>query len=252
MKRRILLGALAPLALLASSAGAQGIDEFGTYGPERGHGSNQVGAFELRIGRYVPSIDDEFSGAATPYKDTFGTDNRYSIGVEVDWQVLRIPYVGTLGPGFGLQYTKLSADSFLTSDISQRAPEKTSLTIVPLYAVAVLRVDHLARETPVPLVPYAKLGVGSAFWSASGGSGTSRADGATGSGFSYGPQFALGGMFLLDILDRSSANYMDDNVGVNNSYFFAEWYVSYLNGFGSGDQMQVGTNTWVLGLAMEF
>ena len=29
---------------------------------------------------------------------------------------------------------------------------------------AVLRVDVLARETPIPIVPYAKLGLGSAIW----------------------------------------------------------------------------------------
>jgi hypothetical protein len=43
---------------------------------------------------------------------------------------------------------------------------------------------------------------------------------------------------------------MDAATGVNNSYFFLEWYNSQLDGFG-GDQMQVGTSTWMLGLAFE-
>jgi hypothetical protein len=238
----------------AMTARAQGVDEFGWYGPPKARReSPQHVAVEVRIGRYVPSIDSEFDGRATPYESMFGTDNRYSIGLEVDWQALRIPYFGTLGPGFGLEYTKISAEGFVTSSLGQAAPQRagedTSLTIFPMYAVAVLRADHFARETPIPLVPYAKLGLGAAIWTISGGGGTSSAQGLSGSGISYGPQFALGGMLLLDSFDRSAAMEMDQNTGVNNSYFFLEWYVSQL-GIG-GNQMRVGTNTWVLGLALE-
>ena len=74
-------------------------------------------------------------------------------------------------------------------------------------------------------------------------------NGVSGSGISYGPQFALGGMLLLDRIDPDAAMEMDNEMGINNSYVFIEWYDSFLNGFGSGGQLQVGTNTWVLGLA---
>jgi hypothetical protein len=62
---------------------------------------------------------------------------------------------------------------------------------------------------------------------------------------------ALGGMLLLDPFEPDAAVELDATAGVNNSYVFLEWYVSDLDGFGSGDQMHVGTNTWVLGLALE-
>jgi hypothetical protein len=39
-------------------------------------------------------------------------------------------------------------------------------------------------------------------------------------------------------------------MGVNNSYLFGELFGSDISSFGSG--MQVGTQTWVLGLAFEF
>lgn len=240
--------------LVAGTAHAQVpvVDEFGAIpSHERGTQieSPQHAAFELRIGRYVPSVDDEFA-TATPYKDMFGTDNRYSVGFEVDWQALRIPYLGTLGPGIGLAYTKISAPALIAADRS-RAGEDTSLTIFPMYAVAVLRADVVAKETPIPLVPYAKLGVGTAIWKVGSGGGTARVGDSVGSGLSYGRQFALGGMLLLDAFDREYSMSLDNDMGINNSYFFAEWYVSKLNGFGSGKQMQVGTNTWVLGLAFE-
>jgi hypothetical protein len=35
-------------------------------------------------------------------------------------------------------------------------------------------------------------------------------------------------------------------------YLFGEWYQLKLNGFGSGNQMQVGDSSWVLGYALEF
>jgi hypothetical protein len=239
---------------LAASSHAQGVDEFGRYGPPKARTeSPQNVAVELRVGRYIPAIDSEFDGQATPYQDMFGTDNRYSVGLEVDWQALRIPLIGTLGPGIGLQYTKSTASGFVTSSLGQPSPtrsgEDTSLVIFPMYAVAVLRADYFARETPLPLVPYAKLGVGAAIWSINGGDGTANVQGTSGSGLSYGPQFALGGMLLLDAFDQTAAKEMDQNTGVNNSYFFLEWYVSHLGI--ANDQMRVGTNTWVLGLALE-
>lgn len=255
MKRILAVLGASTLLGASATAHAQGVDEFGRYGPRKGGAeSPQNFAFELRVGRYVPSIDSEFDGRATPYQEMFGTDNRYSIGFEVDWQTLRIPFVGTLGPGFSFGYTKLTAAGFKTSTVGlatppEPAPEDTSIVIFPAYVVAVLRADYLARETPIPIVPYAKLGLGAAIWTVKNGGGTASANGVSGNGLSYGPQFALGGMFLLDSIDPQAAREMDQNTGVNNSYFFMEWYVSNL-GIGS-NTMNVGTNTWVLGLALE-
>ena len=60
--------------------------------------SPQAFALELRFGPYRPKIDDELP-AARPYESTFGTDKRLYMGFELDWQAVRIPFVGTLGPG---------------------------------------------------------------------------------------------------------------------------------------------------------
>jgi hypothetical protein len=242
------------LLLVAGAAHAQTpvVDDFGALRThERGtqiH-SPQNMAIEIRVGRYHPDVDDEFSNS-TPYKDMFGTDNRYAVGLEVDWQLLRIPYVGTLGPGLGLEYTKSSAAA-IDAATRERAGEDTALIIFPLYAVAVLRADYIARQTPIPLVPYVKAGVGGAIWRVTNGGGTAYVGSSVGRGLSYGPQFALGAMLLLDVLDLEHARELDNEIGINHSYFFAEWYVSKLNAFGAGNQMQVGTNTWVLGLTFE-
>ena len=240
--------------LWPASARAQGVDDFGAYGQRADTGASespQDMALEVRFGRYVPEVDSEFDGGATPYEDTFGNDNRYLLGFELDWQLLRIPKFGTLGPGFGWGYTTISGDALLAGG-GGRSDQETSLSIMPMYVAAVLRVDVLARDTPVPLVPYGKGGFGYALWWASDPDGVARDDdGVRGRGSSYGLQFALGGMLLLDSLDRGAAIEMDNTTGVNNSYFFVEWYFSNLDCFG-GDCMQVGANTWMLGLALEF
>lgn len=239
---------------LATAAGAhaQGVDAMGAYGGADRFDSEspQNFAFELRFGRYVPNVDDEFAGPGGPYESTFGNGFRFHFGAELDWQALRIPKVGTLGPGVGFGFTKASAKA-RTAATGERSGQGTALRIFPLYAVGVFRVDVLAREASIPLVPYAKAGFGYALWWTKSGGRPARDDaGVRGRDVSYGYQFALGGMFLLDVLDQDAAVEMDANTGVNNSYLFAEWYFADLDGFGSG-KMQVGTSTWILGLALE-
>ena len=247
------LATLAAVLALAGTAQAQGTDEFGAYGglqDKKRYESPQNVAVEIRFGPYVPNVDDELGGGATPFRDTFGDDNRYLLGVEVDWQALRIPKVGSFGPGVGIGYTKMTGRGLL-ADGTQSAQD-TSLTILPMYAVGVLRVDVLAQETVVPLAAYGKLGLGWGFWWVSDGEGLAHDDsGDSGNGFSYGYQFALGAMLLLDALDQDAAVQMDASTGINNSYLFFEWYYSDLDGFGSGEQMQIGDNTWFIGLAFE-
>ena len=39
--------------------------------------------------------------------------------------------------------------------------------------------------------------------------------------------------------------------GMDHSYVFAEWNMSRLDGFGSNTSMDVGSDTWLLGVAVE-
>jgi hypothetical protein len=234
----------------STSVVAQGVDNFGSYGEEEAtYETRQDAAFELRFGPYLPNVDDEFGGSG-PFERFFGDENRYLFGFEADWQLLRIPHVGTLGPGVGWGIVSMDGKTFRSN--GDAAEQTTSLSIMPMYGVGVLRVDVLARETPIPLAAHAKLGLGYALWWTDDGLGLSRdAQGVTGEGASYGYQGAIGLDLLLDTFDRVGARDLDSTFGVNNSYFFFEWYYSNLDGFGSGDQMQVGTSTWMLGITLE-
>ena len=98
---RALTTALVLAALfIAGSAQAQEdrIDPLG--GTHRNQHSPQHFAFEFRLSPYSPDIDsDPALNGKTPYKDSFGTTPRVFIGAEMDWQALRIPHLGSLGPG---------------------------------------------------------------------------------------------------------------------------------------------------------
>jgi hypothetical protein len=156
----------------------------------------------------------------------------------------------SFGPGFGWGIVSMDGRTFRSN--GEAADQETSLSIMPMYGVGVLRVDALAQRTPVPLAFHAKLGLGYAPWWTDDGVGLSRDEqGVEGKGASFGYQGAIGIDLLLDSFDRIAARDLDTTFGVNNSYLFFEWYYSDLDGFDAGDQMQVGTSTWMLGLTLE-
>ena len=248
-----LAGALALLAVFttAPAALAQGIDEFGAYGGVERRGlerSPQNAAFEIRVGPYTPHVDEKLTG--TPYEDTFGKKQRWHGGFEVDWQLFRLPGILSLGPGFGAHYTNSSAKAPLTSG-SGRSAQDTTLTIIPLHLVGVVRIDALADKLHVPFCPYAKLGFGYAFWWSKDGDKTAVDDGVSGKDTSYGFTYALGIAGRLDWLDPDDAASADAGIGINHSSLFIEWYGNELAGFGSDNVMRVGTSTFVFGVMLE-
>jgi hypothetical protein len=214
--------------------------------------SPQNFALEIRIGQYYPKVDSEPAlGGRTPFRDVFGERSRFQVGIEFDWQALRIPHFGSLGPGLGIGYTKFGG-------VANRAGTKipsaqaTNLEIYPFQGVAVLRVDVLANELHIPIVPYGKAGVGLGLWRAYGPTGTETNGDTRGKGMSWGTHFALGAAVQFDFLDRGSAKTLDIASGINHTYGFVEYISSNLDGFGSTKALHVGTNNWAAGLAFEF
>ena len=247
--RPLLASALALLATTALwSRRAAAAEEQGeqSWREPRVYESTQRFALEIRFGPYRPNIDDAFP-QQRPYETVFGSDRRLAFGLEFDWQVLRIPFVGTLGPGVGWGYTSMSAQARLASTGAPSA-EETSLSIMPMYGVGVLRIDELARRTAIPLVAYGKAGIGYGLWWTGNDLETQRR------GQTWGSHFAFGGMLLLDALDSHASIEIDNEWGVNNTYLFFEWMSANLDNFKGGSDpsvMRVGTQTWMLGLAFE-
>jgi hypothetical protein len=214
--------------------------------------SPQYFAAEVRFGLFNPAIDSDPSLRGAPYKQVFGTAPRLLVSAEFDWQAIRIPHVGSIGPGIGVGYMSASDPAALSSGAGPSG-ETTTLQIIPFDLIAVLRVDVLWRAFHIPLVPYAKGGLGYALWRASNTLGTSRVEGVAGTGHSIGSHVALGLALNLNPFDEYAARGFDDALGVNSTYVFGEWTREDLTGLGfQSDPLRVGGTSWTFGLAFEF
>jgi hypothetical protein len=224
--------------------------------------SPQNFAIELRLAPYLPDIDSDPSlHGCTPFAQVFGTSPSIFVGGEFDWQALRIPHFGTLGPGLGFGTVSFNANapnaggnsSGCLSASSGTSGESTSLTIYPGYLVAVLRVDVLWKDLGVPLVPYAKLGPAIGFWQAANTLGVSNSGGSKGEGYSLGSQLAIGVGLNLNVFDEHAARNFDETMGVNSTYLFGEFSDTSLNGLWiQSNALRVGAAAWTFGLAWEF
>ena len=257
MKVRVVsrTGAVVAAALLASASAQAQEDRLDPLtGRHNGVHSPQHFAAEIRLSPYTPDVDSDPSlNGKTPYKQLFGTAPGLFIGAELDWQALRIPHFGSLGPGISAGYTTRSDPAPFTMAQTTPSGETTSLAIFPFAAMAVLRVDVFWRDAGIPLVPYAKLGIGYALWRASNTLGTSTFDGVSGKGASLGTHLALGLSLNLNVFDAYAAQNFDDSMGVNGSYIFAELTREDLTGLGvQSDPLRVGGTNWTFGLAFEF
>jgi hypothetical protein len=250
------IGAFALAAAMSADAHAQDREPEQLGAQRRDFESPQHFAAELRFASFSPDVDsDPALHGNAPYATAFGPNPRLLVSAEFDWQAYRIPHLGTIGPGVGVGYTTASrpAQFVVPHNGSTTSGETTSLEIFPFYAVAVLRADVLWREIHIPLVPYAKLGIGYALWRATNTLGTSSYQGISGKGHSLGTEIALGLGLNLNVFDPYAAKNFDADMGVNNTYLFAEWTRSDLTGLGTQqDPLRVGGTSWTFGLAFEF
>jgi hypothetical protein len=253
--RYVTASALALAASLgAATAQAQEdrIDPLG--GKEHGIHSPQHFAFELRFSPYTNNIDsDPALNGQAPYKKVFGTAPRFFAGAEIDWQALRIPHVGSLGPGVSAGYTVASDPAHFTAAPNGPSGETTSLAILPMAVMAVFRLDFLWHDIGIPIVPYGKVGIAYALWWASNTLGASSFEGVSGKGHSWGVQYAAGLSLNLNPFDPYAAQNFDDAMGVNGTYLFAEWTRNDFNGLGfQSDPLRVGSSNWTFGVTFEF
>ncbi len=219
--------------------------------PYKYAGSPQNFAFELRFSPYRPAVDSAPGLTGAPFSRTFGDNSRLMVSAEFDWQALRIRHFGSLGPGLTAGYTSFARPAYFTGSTTTSA-QKTNFEVAPFLLQAVLRVDVLATDLGIPIVPYAKAGIGAGYWRAYGADGTTTVNNKSGKGVSFGPSYAVGGALLLDFLDRTTAASADEASGINNTYIFGEFWGAELSNFGSTKAMHVGDRTFALGLAFEF
>ncbi len=164
------------------------------------------------VGAYRPD-----PGSST-FDLVYPGDNGPILLGEFDLFLYRIPFIGPIGIGLQGGWSAYSGTACLASSPPGQcipSSDGAKFTLFPLNALAVLRVDALARKTPVPLVFTGKVGYNTVFFKESVGGGESR---GRSHGFGWGAQVAL----ELNFVNPRRANALDEDWGINSSFFFFE------------------------------
>ncbi len=185
--------------------------------------------------RYGPvTINDETMA------DIYGTS---------DHEMLRFEYgltsnfiEGTFGLGF---YQELGFK--LTGD-GDATDEHVMMTIWPMNIDVVGRLDILREQ---PLVPFARVGVDAWLWNENWGSklpdSTVPAEHVGGGKFGW--HYGFGGMILLDSLDRKTADRVEANTGINDTFLVGEYRSTQMF---SKTGLDLGSTEISIGLKLDF
>lgn len=146
--------------------------------------------------------------------------------------------------------------------------DQNIFNVVPLAVMAVYRFDYLDRRWRVPIIPYAKVGLGYYIW----WMGTSgefvthrwlekRPDGyyvlprdqaEEASGASLGVVLNPGLAIDLGAIDRQAERIMDQETGINRITLFCEMHYAWMNGFGAANKLDLSDLTFNVGIGFEF
>jgi hypothetical protein len=193
-------------------------------------------AIEFRIGPYQPEMDDNDA-----FDTYFGDDSGPLLALELDLIGYRIPDVLYVAGGGGIGW--MNFDGNTRDDLGDATSEETSIEVIPMNLLAVLRVDALPRKLSVPLIFTGKIGYQWARWSTESG-GADEED-----GWSVGPLWAVQLGLDLDTFEPSAARNMDEEWGINHSFLFFELF-----GFMPSDEsLEIGGDvSWTAGLGFMF
>lgn len=207
------------------------------------------GVLEFKGGPYQPAVDAEF-GEGGPYETFF--DNRSMVLFEAGLTRYVWQGFGKLGVGINAGYGRVTGPVIAADDAEFEIMDTTSLTVIPLRASLVYRLDYGLTRWGIPLVPVVNGGIDYIIWRSAGADGeVSVVDGVRASGGKLGWHVSGGLHLLLNIFDPSSAAAFDLNWGINGSYLFAEYVMLNADGFGQ-EGLDFSDNHFMFGLAFEF
>jgi hypothetical protein len=142
---------------------------------------------------------------------------------EFDFFLYRIPFLGPMGIGVAGGWANYKGTGCLDpSGPCVPSNDSAKFSLFPLNAMFVLRIDALARKTPVPFVFTGKVGYNTVFFKEEVGSGKSS---GRSHGFGWAAQIAL----ELNFINERRANALDQDWGINSSFFFFELAGSQAN-----------------------
>ena len=157
---------------------------------------------------------------------------------EFDFFLYRIPFLGPIGIGIAGGWAGYKGTACLASSAPgtcQPSSDSAKFSLFPINAMVVLRIDALARRTVVPFVFSGKVGYNTVFFkeTVGAGKGTGRSH-----GFGWAAQLAL----ELNFINARRANALDEDWGINSSFFFFE-----LAGSDANSRAPVGDKLYFMG-----
>jgi hypothetical protein len=217
---------------------------------------------QLRFGPYYPNVDSESfpdldrdAGEVEPFKKIYGRSSEFMFETGLDYELWQGFGTVTVGGSFGfVQYVGKAR----TQRTDEESSDTTVFNLLPLRLTVGYHFDLLADKWNIPVVPYVSGGLSYYIWWVLDGVGDvsswTDADGDEhdAAGGIFGLHFSAGLKLLLDFLDEEAASNLQNDVGVVNTYFFVEFALSWVDGFGSSSHMSVGDETVMFGLMMEF
>lgn len=216
----------------------------------KGLNHDTSGAFELRLGAYLPEVDGALSASPGPYESAFGNESMFLTEIELDSQFYRGFGTAAVGFTFGLMEVTGKA---ITSSTGEQSVDKTDLNILPLRLSLVYRFDVLATDLDFPLVPVFKAGLDYYIWWINSGQGKiATAEGDNAVGATMGWHASMGLHLLLDWFDEVSADALLFDFGIVNTYLFADLVYYQVDDFGSKDSFDFSEANAMFGIAFEY
>lgn len=207
------------------------------------------GFMEFKLGPYTPNVDGEFGGEG-PYQEFFAGRSMLHGELHADYHLWQ--GIGKLSLGGSAGYGHVRGRMRSEDGEVVETGERATFRIIPLRTSLVYRYDYSALNHGIPLVPVFKGGLNYYFWRVTTPAGdTAESDGVAAAGGKPGWHVSAGLHLHLNFFDRRSAAAFDMSWGIRNSYLFADYTWSRVDGFGSGG-LDLSSNHWSIGLAFEF
>lgn len=210
----------------------------------------------IDFGFYTPNIDEEPNLTRNVYEDVFDDSGvMFKVGYGVEYLHL----VGRLYSDFSIGFFTVDGYGFYPNkyDLETGAPlqseDETVLYMMPFeWSILGYSFDYLQEQWNIPFVFYIKAGLTATLWWITDGVGDLATLGKNDAiGVKFGLHYALGVRFLLDFVDSDSADNFEQDMGVRDSYIFAEYYDSSVHDF-TDEGLHLGGSYWRFGILLGF
>ena len=204
------------------------------------------GSLEMGAGPYVPSIDREFGGAATPYQDIFGGSPAPMFRLAIAKAVFTGQ--GTVEVGFETGFFTKAGNAVQSTDTSVKTADRTSLNIIPTSLTVTYRAEQVYERLGVPLVPYARIALERYNW------WVTKQSSWIEKGATNGWSASVGLALVLDPVDPSAARELRSEVGILHTDLYFDISKDWVNDFGSTKSWDLSNSrfAWSAGLLFVF